>query len=75
MNKSNGFAVFFFHFNALYQNIKKLKSIERKKVQETIKVSVLPVFRLLLTCKHADNKSVGREKSGAGISVNNVVVG
>ena len=27
------FALFFFsHFNALYQNIKKLKSIERKKV-------------------------------------------
>lgn len=32
LNKSNGFAIFFFHFNALYQNIKKLKSIERKKV-------------------------------------------
>lgn len=31
----------------------------------------MPVY---LTCKqnYADNKSVGREKSGAGISVNNV---
>lgn len=39
---------FFFFSNVLHQSIKKLKSIERRKVQETIKVSGLLVFRLLV---------------------------